>query len=563
MIYPRAYQLECVQAGFNYYEQGGRGNQLWALPTGTGKSLIPPLFMHRALTQWPDQRMLVLTHVKELISQNFKALNLVWPTAPASIYSSGLGQKEGYAPIVIGGVQSVVNSIHEIGRRDLMFIDEAHLLSPKDDSMYQTVIGELRRYNPYMKVIGLTATPFRMGQGRLTDPVFKAGEEVPSLFTDTTFDITGIDAFNRLIDEYYLSPLVPKSTDTVIDVSDVRTLANDFNQSELIKTIDAQNVTAKALAEAYELCRDRKSWIVFGAGIKNCLQIRDILNGMGIPTTAVHSNRPEFPMTDEERDNALAAFKAGRFRAIVSNNILTTGFDHPAVDAIIDLRPTTSIPLHIQKYGRGTRPLFAPWYTFEHLQHLHHRKAAIEEGGKRNCLVLDFAGNTPRLGPINDPRIPSRKKGDGSGDAPIKLCPECGAYHHTTVRICSECGHEFVFKTKLKPTASTADIIVRNGADVKFLKVDAMYPHIHTKKGKPDTLKVMYVCGLQSVNVWLGFNSIGLPKHKAHEWWRQHVGDDIPETVQQAYDRFGECRQTGQLKCDFGGKWPEVLEFLF
>jgi len=450
VIIPRAYQNNCVDEGFSYYENGGVGNQVWALPTGTGKSLIPPLFMKSALTRWPDQRFIVLTHVKELIQQNYNALLAVWPTAPASIFSAGLGTKEGFAPIVIGGVGSVVNATSQIGRRDILFIDEAHLLSPKDDSMYQRVIAELKVYNQRLKVIGLTATAFRMGQGRLTDPVFKDGKESPALFTDTTFDLTGIDAFNKLIDDCYLSPLVPRSTENVIDVSDVRQLANDFNQSELIKTIDLQNITNRALIEAYELCRDRKSWIVFGAGIKNCLQIRDILNGMGVATTAVHSNTKEFGMSTDERNKAIIAFKAGRFRAIVSNNILTTGFDHSAVDAIVDLRPTTSIPLHIQKYGRGTRPYFAPWYTFEQLQHVRYRKEAIEAGGKHNCLVLDFAGNTPRLGPINDPRIPNRKKSDGSGDAPIKLCPDCCAYHHTTVRVCCECNHEFIFKTKLK-----------------------------------------------------------------------------------------------------------------
>ena len=563
MIIPRAYQNNCVNAGFSYYENGGVGNQVWALPTGTGKSVIPPLFMQRALNNWPDQRFIVLTHVKELIQQNYKALLSVWPTAPASIFSAGLGKKEGFAPIVIGGIASVVNATDQIGRRDILFIDECHLLSPKDDSMYQQTIAKLKVFNPYLKIIGLTATAFRMGQGRLTDPVFKDGKESPSLFTDMTFDLTGIDAFNKLIDDCYLSPLVPKSTENIIDVSDVRQLANDFNQSELIQTIDSQNITGRALAEAYELCRDRKSWIVFGAGIKNCLQIRDILNGMGVATTAVHSNTKEFAMSSEERNNAISAFKAGRFRAIVSNNILTTGFDHSAVDAIIDLRPTTSIPLHIQKYGRGTRPYFAPWYTFEQLQHLEHRKAAIQAGGKLNCLVLDFAGNTPRLGPINDPRIPSRKKGDGTGDAPIKLCPECGAYHHTTVRLCTECNHEFVFKTKLKASASTADIIVRNELNIKHLPVTQWFPHIHKKKGKPDSLKIVYCSNLQSVNVWLSFESTGLAKHKAHEWWRQHQGDDLPKTTKEAYNRFNECRRTNSIKVDFGGKWPQILEFLF
>ena len=563
MIFPRSYQLECVDRIFDYYQHGGRGNFLTALPTGTGKSLIPPLFMQRAMREYPGQRFIILTHVKELISQNFKALQAVWPTAPASIYSAGLGTKEAHAPIVVGGIGSVVNAIGKIGRRDMLFIDEAHLLSPNENSMYQKAISELLQYNPHMKVGGLTATPFRMGQGRLTDNVFRDGVEHPSIFTDMVFDITGVEAFSRLIDEYYLSPLVPRCTENVIDVSDVRQLAYDFNQRQLQESIERQNVTQRALTEACDLCRDRKCWIVFGAGIKNCIQIKDLLNRMGISAVAVHSNTKEYQMSDDERNKAIAAFKNGRFRAIVSNNILTTGFDHPQVDAIIDLRPTTSIPLHIQKYGRGTRPYFAPWYTYEMLQHFQHRRDAIEAGGKRNCLVLDFAGNTPRLGPINDPKIPSRKRGDGTGDVPVKLCPECGSYCHTTARICSECNHEFVFKSKLKPEASTAEIIVRNRVDVQHVPVTNMFCRIHTKTGKPDSLKVSYLCGINIVNVWLSFEHKGLAKHKAHEWWRQHQGDDIPETTAEAYRRFSECRQTGSLRVDYGGKYPQVLEYLF
>ena len=568
MIYPRPYQLECVESLFQYFIRGGVGNPLVAMPTGTGKSLIPAFFMQRALSQWPDQRMILLTHVKELVEQNHKALKAVWPTAPCSIFSAGLGSKEGHAPIVLGGVASVVNSTNLIGRRDILFIDESHLLSPNDDSMYQTVITELLRYNPCMKVIGLTATPFRMGQGRLTDPVYKNKVPTPALFTDTAFDITGVDAFNRLIDEYYLSPLIPKRTSNVIDVSDVRELSADFNQRELFASVERQGITGQALAEAYELCRGRKSWIVFGAGIKNCIQIKDMLNAMGVATVVVHSNTREYPMTDEDRDRGIRAFKEGRFQAIVSNNILTTGFDHAPVDAIIDLRPTTSIPLHIQKYGRGTRPYYAPWFTFEHLQHMHYRKQAIEEGGKRNCIVLDFAGNTPRLGPINNPVIPSAKKGDGTGDAPMKLCGECDAYNAASARVCCDCGAEFLFKSKLKATANTADIVVRSNSHTarKFEthQVTEMMPRVHEKKDKPPSLQVTYMVGYSMFRVWLGFESKhGMVKHKAKEWWRQHSPHEPPTTTQEAFDRFRECRKTNRIKVDTEGQYDEILEYLF
>lgn len=558
---PRPYQTECVNAIWDYFVQGGTGNPLVAMPTGTGKSLIPPLVMERALRQFPDQRMILLTHVKELVEQNYKTLHRVWPTAPVGIFSAGLGRKEAYAPLVFGGIASVKNSIREIGHRDILWIDEAHLLGPNESSMYRTVIDDLRQINPYIRMVGLSATPFRMGQGRLTDITMdRDGKEIRPLFTDLVFDITGVQAFNRLIDEYYLSPLIPKQTQSVIDVSDVRILQNDFNQHDLHEAIARQNITERALREACEIAYDRKSWIVFGAGIRNCEQITGILNRMGIPTTYVHSK-----LDDDSRDNRIEAFKAGRFRAIVSNNILTTGFDHPEVDCIVDLRPTTSVVLHVQKYGRGTRPVYHPSFSFDQLAYIEHRKTAIEMGGKRNCIVLDFAGNTNRLGPINDPQIPKRK-GKRTGEIPVKLCPQCGAYNHTTARFCcdSSCGYEFVFKTKIKSSASTADIIRRDDPNFATVPVTSVIPGIHKKLGKPDSLKLMYFSGLNLYNVWLSFESpSGLAKHKSHEWWRQHQGDEIPTTTKEAYDRFRSCRTARQIKVDISGKYPEVVEYLF
>lgn len=563
MFHPRPYQIEAVDSLWNYFVNGGRGNPLAALPTGTGKSVLPPMFMQRALTQFPGQRMLMLTHVKELVEQNHKALLRMWPTAPVGIFSAGLDRKEAYAPIVFGSIQSVKNSIREIGHRDMLWIDEAHLLSPNDSSMYQQVISELRNINAYMPVCGLSATPFRMGQGLLTDKTYDSnGNEKDPIFTDLVFNITGVAAFNRLIDECYLSPLIPKQTHHVIDVSDVRELNGDYVQSDLADCIKRQNITRLALAEAWQIASDRKSWIVFGAGIENCETITTILNEMGVSACCVHSK-----MKGEDRDAYIQAFKDGRFHAIVSNNILTTGFDHPQVDCIVDLRPTTSVVLHVQKYGRGTRPFFHPSYTFDMLRHIEHRRDAMLMGGKRNCIVLDFAGNTNRLGPINDPVMP-RKKGKGGGDAPVKLCPDCGGYNHTTARTCADCGYEFIFKTKIKSEASMAEIIRRDEVpepNIEIIEVDSMFAYLHSKAGKTDKMRVQYFSGIQSFNTWLGFepDEKGFIKHMAREWWRQHSEGECPQSTAEALQRFPECRKTSKLKLDVSTQYPTIKEFLF
>lgn len=569
MFQPRPYQIDCINSIWNYFQQriesnsSGVGSPVAALPTGVGKSVLPAIFMKQAMEQYPGQRMLMLTHVKELVEQNHKALKRIWPVAPVGIYSAGLKRKESYAPIVYGSIQTIKNAIPKIGRRDMLFIDEAHLLSPNDNSMYQQVIAELRRYNPLMPVIGLSATPFRMGQGYLNQATRYGDKMVEPIFTDICYDLTGVQAFTNLIHQCYLSPLIPKRVDNVIDVSDVRELNNDFVQTDLVQAIIKQHVIERALVEACDLARDRRSWVVFGAGIENCEEITTRLNSMGVTACYVHSK-----MSNEQRDQNIAAFKSGAYRAIVSNNVLTTGFDHPQTDCIIDLRPTISVVLHIQKYGRGTRPYFHPTFTQDQLQHLEYRRQAMEMGGKKNCLVLDFAGNTARLGPINDPQVP-KPKGSSSGEVPVKICPMCGTYNHTVARFCenTDCNFEFVFRSKLKPNASTEEIIkgLNPDANISIVHVDSMAGYLHTKDNKPPKLRVQYFSGMQLFQSFFGFDKSdkNFVRHKAHEWWRQHSPNPVPESTEEAVKRFGECRKTATLRVNMANRYPEILEYLF
>ena len=550
MFIPRPYQSEAVVSLFEYFNQH-TGNPLIGLPTGTGKSVIPPMFMSQAFGQFPNSKFLLCTHVKELISQNERALKRIWPTAPIGICSSGLNRWEPYAPIVYAGVASVYKKYQQLGHVDLMFIDEAHLLAPNDNTMYQKLIVGLRQINPNMKVIGLSATLFRMGQGMLTD-----GED--SMFTDVCYDKTSMEQFVSFIDDYYLSNLITPMTQNIIDVTDVRQLANDFNQKDLQLAVDKDSVIRESLTEACDVAKDRKSWMVFGAGVDNCEHINTMLNEMGVPSTVVHSK-----MDDDERDRRLALFQSGTFRAVVSYGILTTGFDHPQVDCIVDLRPTTSVVLHIQKYGRGTRPYYHPDWSFDRLRDKDERKQAMIAGGKENCLILDFAGNTARLGPINDPRVP-KKKGKGTGEVPVKLCPECDGYNHTTARFCDICGYEFVFRVKIKPKASEEIVIKRDEPDMHLFPVEHVTHQIHRKKTIP-SLKVTYFTPeMRGFPVWLCFEHKGLARHKAHEWWRQHHGDDIPDSVDKAAEMFDQCRRASKIKVKIPSKgYPEIMEYMF
>src|ERR1700722_6226342 len=169
MITPRPYQEQALDEIWSYFANGKTGNPLIAMPTGTGKSCIPAVFIERIMKVWPDQRFLIITHVKELISQNFSVMKYAWPDAPAGIYRAGLKKKQPYYPIVFGGVQSMARDPSKFGHRDIIFVDEAHLISDDDSSQYQTFLATMKLINPNVKIIGMTATPFRMGMGLLVE----------------------------------------------------------------------------------------------------------------------------------------------------------------------------------------------------------------------------------------------------------------------------------------------------------------------------------------------------------------------------------------------------------
>jgi hypothetical protein len=294
----------------------------------------------RTLAMWANQRFLMLTHNKDLITQNYDKLIKIWPEAPVGIYSAGLNQRDIMHPIIFGGVQSVVNVVEAFGHRDLLIVDEAHMISPKGNTMYQNVINRLKVINPYLKIIGLTASPYRMGQGLLTDG---------GIFDDICYNGTSVESFNRFLAQGYMSLLIPKRTNVEIDTDNIKIVNGDYAKGESDEAAD--KIMYEALKETMEQGYGRKSWLIFCAGIKSAEHAAEILTSFGISAAAVHSKIPV-----KERDKRMIAFKTGKLTAITGMNVFTTGFDHPPVDLIVVLRPTVSPGLHVQLLGRGTRP---------------------------------------------------------------------------------------------------------------------------------------------------------------------------------------------------------------
>jgi DNA repair protein RadD len=199
-----------------------------------------------------------------------------------------------------------------------------------------------------------------------------------------------------------------------------------------------------------------------------------------------------------------------------------------------------STSLWVQLLGRGTRPL----------------------EGKKDCLVLDFAGNTRRLGPIDNPVIPSKRKKKGNGTAPVKVCEKCMVYNHASARKCVNCGHEFHIESKLTPNASAAPVMSLKKEEpikVELFKVDKVLYNKHNKKGSKSSLKVTYHCGLHQFREWICLEHGGYAGRKAKEWWFRSLKNKVPATVDEALDRVKELPIPENIKVVVNKKYPEII----
>lgn len=400
----RDYQRRAIEDAYAWLNTN-QGDLCIVAPTGSGKSWIVAGLCEDLLNGHEGRRIIVLSHVKELLVQDAEKIVAAWPEAPLGVYSAGLGRKDMNA-VTVAGIQSIWKKAEEAGHVGLVIVDEAHLINNQDAGMYRTFIEGLRETNPHLRVIGLTATPYRLGQGMVTE-----GED--SLF-DGLIESVSIE---ELVARGYLARLRSKFTDVRLDVSGVARRGGEFVESELQARVDTEDSNAEIVAETIRRAGDRRSWLFFCTGVEHALHMRDELRRQGVTAEAVTGDMPK-----EQRAWVLENFKAGRIKALTNMNVLTTGFDHPDIDLIVMARPTLSPGLYLQMAGRGMR---------------------VKSGPYADCLVLDFAGNIARHGPVTSVTPPRAKGKRGPGMAPVKECPKCQEAVPAGVKVCPCCGYVF------------------------------------------------------------------------------------------------------------------------
>lgn len=521
MLSLRPYQQAAVTAIYNYFAEKN-GHPLVVIPTAGGKSIVLASFIQGVLQQWPDQRILVVTHVRELIAQNHAEMMGLWPEAPAGIYSAGLGRRDIEARVLFAGIQSIHRRAYDVQQCDLVLIDEAHLIPRASDTMYRRFLDTLSRINPKLKVIGFTATPYRLDSGLLHE-----GEG--RMFTDIAYEVSIRD----LIDHGYLCPLISKATELTLDVGGVGSRGGEFIPGQLQAAVDRESITKAAIDEILAYGEGRQSWLAFCSGVEHATHVAEALHERGVSCATIFGDTPAV-----ERDRIVTAFKRGEIRALASMGVLTTGFNAPAVDLIAMLRPTKSAGLYVQMAGRGTR--LSP--------------------GKENCLVLDFAGNVARHGPVD--AVKPKRPVEAEGIAPTKVCPDCDSILAAAVRQCPDCGHQFPPpEIKVASTASTLAIL--SNVRSQWVEVTEVTYSRHDKPGKPPSLRVDYFGGFVRHSEWVCFEHTGYARQKAVTWWQARSAEPVPATVAAALDKTGNLSTPTAIFVRPSGRFTEIVNHRF
>ena len=542
---PRPYQQAAIDQTLLVLDQDPDARPLFVLPTGAGKGPLSAWIAERWIAE-RGGRVVISIHSKELVSQNYKKVREISPYLSCGIYSASAGRKDRNGQVTVASVQTIYRVAEQFRNVGLLIVDECHLIQHGESGMYHSLISGLRKVNPGLRIVGMTATPWRLGSGSLVEDHLGT----PRLFTDISYEIS----IAELIAEGYLCPLVARKPETVFDVSGVKKRGGEFVESALDKAVNTDPLNAKIVRETLQLAADRKKIVVFAVSVDHARRLAELFQSAGQTAGHVHGGT-----ISRERDRLLRDFDQGRLRIIVNVGVLTTGWDCPTVDCLVHARCTGSPGLYLQISGRGTRPVYAPGYDLDTREG---RLDAIANGGKPDCLVLDFAGNVAVHGLIDNVRgvFKRQNKDEKKDDPKVRLCLECSSFNPPEAEKCDCCGAVFPKRggpgvtaeereAKLKDF-NTATKIMSERADMWWSAVTAAkFDRIFIDN--VPTLKLSY--GVtddkgQTVDqygqIWaselFGFSSDGWRRANAVKTWRNRAKTLPPASVDEAVARILE-----------------------
>ena len=499
---------------------------------------------------------MMMVHNRELVRQNYEELKELWPEAPVGLYCAGLNSRDTAQPIIFASIQSTYNKVPQFGPRHFTIADECHRIPVGGDGIYQKYLRAMyEETDGRMRVIGLTATPYRMDSGGLVSA------QEGAVFERMAYKY-GVGEGTR---DGWLCPLTSKMGATEIDVSGVKRRGGEFVQGELTAAAMKKELVEKAVADIIARARadNRRSWLLFCSGVPHARAVEDAMQAHGITARSITGETPK-----GERDYLIEQFKCGAITCLTNAEVLTTGFNAPGVDLIALLRPTLSTSLYVQMLGRGTRILKS--VNVNGAATAEERKSMIAASAKPNCLILDYAGNVRRFGPVDTVGVYASEGGKGEAREDVdatngKECLECGSIVWTGATECPDCGAEFEIEAKHEATADD-DIAVMSAEvkpdDLPVLSWRAVF--VPGSKGL-GMMRVEYRAGVGVYNEFWCFNHRGKAKFEATRNWQRHTGgaSKPPGDVDEALCRFDELVMPRTIRPIRDGKFHKITNKVF
>lgn len=487
--------------------------------TGAGKTILFSALIRHCMERW-NMRIGVLAHREILVRQARDKLLSVWPEGKDSIglaCASVSHDVDLFRPVIIGSPQTLAGRLKEMPPLDLVIIDECHRVPPANEkSQYKTLLDTLEQYYPKIRVLGVTATPYRLGHGYIYGDECRPGKKNwwPKLHTKI--------GISTLQEQGFLVPLRAKQSDDVSDeLGSVGISKGEFNTSELSDVMEKELHIRSAVHAWKKYGEGRSHVVAFCVTIRHAEKLKNAFLHAGISAAVIHSQ-----MDREERMTALRSFETGACRVICNVGVLTEGWDCTAVDCILMCRPTLSPALYVQMVGRGLR--------------IH--------PGKTDCLLLDLSGNCVRHGDVDDPyvEVPSgKKKKNEEKKERMKVCPQCEFLVSMTFRECPECGYQWP-ETVIVEKGDVNMTDVSWGAQTA--KVSSWSASSYTSKNGNYLFRLSMSCAIQGVAMPVLVNHFFDFEAQSGIWmqsrsrvaWRELAGTEPPMTVDEAVSRMGE-----------------------
>lgn len=385
----RDYQESAVAEIRERYRDRRHRSVLFVMATGAGKTVAFSYIV--AASQKLGKRCLVLVHRRELVEQASRTFD-GFGIEHGLIMSGRSGNR---IAVQIAMVGTVVRRLDKIAPPDFIVVDEAHHALA---ATYRKIIDAF----PTAKVLGVTATPQRTDGAGLGD-VFEAMVVGPSM--------------RSLIEREALAPYSLFGPPAKVDLSGVKTVRGDYDQKQLAREMDRAVVTGDAV-EHYQRIVGNGLALAFCVGREHAEHVAEAFREAGITAERIDGS-----MTVGEREAILGRFESGETRVMTSADLVSEGFDVPAVEAAILLRPTQSVILYLQQVGRALRP----------------------SPGKAKAYIIDHVGNFRLHGFPDDDRewtLEGRKKGERRelGKIPVTTCQSCFAAYRPHLPECPHCG---------------------------------------------------------------------------------------------------------------------------